>query len=1546
MKRKVALLLAVVMIVTMLPMNVFGSPIFRSGFVSTGHQVFHMEISTAEIGQQTNLTPTTGPQAAILDQLPPMGLQPFTTLVENGHNVGAVTLLMPVSLTGANLQADLGAGRDARRFIPRTGVNGVNTPATQITGTTFGLQTTAEAPTTFFVAPTAVPANAVTTWWFQDGNPVGSGIAPLGPMTIAAAGTRFSRLEFLRLPALNPLTGEIAGWYDVRFIPYWDPAAGAWSATEGWLDIRGVNVIGGSGNVDTTTVPFQNSVIRIPFLVNVTAADATITVRRSVFNDNSRSGAMLWGGPQSLLQLQDGAPIGGANITLTAPTVSQFTNVLGIDSLVLTETITDRIRNFIGTEATSLTMGQFPIHQSLSLRYAPMGQVNTPNPVFIGENDFRFVINWGTAIENLSYRGRPEIGDANNNGHFDWVLDPADPSVSIQQPLPIWQEVDNPHEIPLNPNNAALAAPFPFPNANTFQDNRAAATGQGRWQQRSTNPITGEDVWTDMVGLTFPGIVLGAWATAQSPANANTQGTWPMQTAPAVNPLVQDQDFLAPVGGNITHRRTMGNTATGGSMLWDATNLAPGTATRFVNPITGLQSPTEIVYSFSVIQNAVGPGFNTLTGTFDNTAAGNLNVANAAILPTPDQQLRHDATNHSMYAATSAGHMALGGTAVFQTAPGRINNLIWNAQIGDQDSNRAISTLLGPDPLNNNLLANELRFNSNSNHQVINPLLPLLAQNQNYTGRVWWYVNGVAVSGTGAAAGIPVSTTPITPPNNTLAPSVNTFGLAQDEWLGGFIPFVGADHDRILAARPDFRVDGHNLGWFTLRLVAPEHYRWNTVGFGGNQNLANNPANNWMDLMMTTPVGNTAFRTGARVAGTSNPIHLNSVGRAEAILGSVPTGWAADFGRDESLRMETIDGIDHHVLYLRINAGHPNFVPPGVNIAPLTPHATLNGVRAHLNQLGVINITGLQLFPTAQAPIFGEVAIDWQWGWSARTGNPWDTWFNVNHAIAPARTFPAIVVGNRDTAQVNFTRVGDPPVVQTGLLGNRITGTNANNGGNNAIDHYRGVATATVRLEESIPGIMTSNWAAPIEFTLNPELAGAGVRILGAIVNAGNNAANNNIINNWNGFLDTAAHPFAAHTAHVNVEPDRVVVNLPIASQVNLNHRTAMTVQLFLSVEADYLHKYGTDEIQVAVSGLGVAALPEASRVLTIAYASDPISVELDGDILEVYTDALFGVAQERLSDVRVTIHNPAVLLNNEEIWLYLIDSTGARTEFFLDPNRVTVDVEGDSAGLILARPRALEHPHTNFQRHGVAVTVQRQPVTGVGPFDIVFRNLYITGRLIPGRDYQVAVSGTRIAQNDQTVQVAFNSTAGIAATIPQLNVGTFTALPYARSIVVDDPASGIRDTGAPGGTQGNFLALREDMLPVDTNVGGEFQRVEEPFWLMTNPVDSRYVVSMLNPRVFADFIDGDIEFSNGVVTFSGFDANGNLVEVVLTTGSSNATVNGQTVDIATFAGASGPNGSIQTINRNDRTFVPLRFLANAFLLDIRFQEGTVFLER
>jgi len=116
------------------------------------------------------------------------------------------------------------------------------------------------------------------------------------------------------------------------------------------------------------------------------------------------------------------------------------------------------------------------------------------------------------------------------------------------------------------------------------------------------------------------------------------------------------------------------------------------------------------------------------------------------------------------------------------------------------------------------------------------------------------------------------------------------------------------------------------------------------------------------------------------------------------------------------------------------------------------------------------------------------------------------------------RVFDPIVVGNRGTAQVLVT-AGDPPTLQTGWLGDRVIGSPSapgvnrpdlagQNPGNNHVDHYRGQVTATVTIRESVPGVLTTGWSSPINFEF-----GEGVNILGAVVHAGTNTANNNIIN-------------------------------------------------------------------------------------------------------------------------------------------------------------------------------------------------------------------------------------------------------------------------------------------------------------------------------------------------------------------------------------------------------------------------------------------------
>ena len=1452
MKKKVALILAIVMILGMLPMNVFGR-VWHVATPTEGWTTVWIEIPVADLGiGRSTAYGVTG------DVLGPL-VRPL-----DAGNIGPVTRLFPVQLHGGvSTRVDGGQAIGNHRLIDNRN------------STLLGV---ADVPALFGSVFTQSP------------------LPPLGQTQNVGAGARFAHNEWLFIPEHTPLGGiSTVGGFEVRFIPMWNPATNEYSTTQGWIDLRGWS---GWNTTETPAVPAtfnsvivnNQNVIRIPLRVNITAANAAITVLRHDGGPDWTQGFPLINN-QSLLGLPEDVTLPAAQMTLTAGGVNNFSHVLGINSLILTEALNNRIRNIQAGDPNQLGMPNWPTFQAVTLRYAPDLATFTFTetlPLDAGL-EFAFIIDWrsdfvagvhtaATAALTGNLIGTPMIG----------------PTIGVNVASLL----------------AADGATAVLQEAGR-DVRRAGAYGQGMWHQRaagSNDPWELVTQWSAAHNQHLPlpatlNIAFGEWATvgvATGGALAGSFGT--SATTPAGNAVAVEQNNVQI--------------------------LSPEQVLAAVTGTGGQPSPPPLwaIASSGVIGSGVEPAHvaGLATHGYDHMLQTHL-VTNAV---TPGVLVNVTNTTGISQPAIAPGIFDR-SAGTWDVAPGRHGTIVSSAFISPAGETTGavlggipqILGAIGFDPI-------PAGFTASPIYNQILPFLGTATQPTRVgTGRVWWFVDGVNFTG---GAGIPVETAPF--PGGTVLPS------GQIEWEHNAIPWTQntRDHMRVLAGRPEFGMQGDNLGWFTLRLVAPQHYAWNIAGFGSNPFVPGNapinveglPQPNWHYLQFVSPAGNTAFRIGQRQAAYN---HLNRWG----------TG--ANDGFQAQSNWQMIDGVYQNVLYVRINAGHPG---PGVGGAQPLPAGIVsasNGVRNHTAQIGVIEMLGLQLFPNAQAPISGEVAINASWGWSARVGTtPWNTFREVHAWGTP------IVVGNRGAAELNFTADGATNM-QTGWLGDRRTGTgNAanNNPGNMNLAHYRGVVSATVTLEESQPGILTTNWAAPLEFRFNQHIDGQGIRLLGAVINAGTNAAGNDIINNFQGWLSAADQRFAAHHSHIQIDPSSVFVTLPVQSVHNINHRARLTARFYFSVEADFVNKFDTDEITVDISGIGVAALSQDARRLTIGHAVDPISVTLDGEVTEVDTDALFGVAQQRLSDVRVTVYNNNVLQNNEELWLYLTDSTSARTEFFLDPNRVraTPDPAAVAAGLVLAPVRALEHPHPNYQRHGVAVTIQRQPVSGAS-FDIVFSDLYVTGRLIPGREYMVAVSGTRIAQNDQTVRTALHFGQGLGTTIPQLNVGTFTALPYALPILREG-TGGL--TLAPGGIfGGRSLALREGMLPIDTFVSGEAETVENPFFLMENPMDSRFVVSMLNPRVFADFIGGEIDWNGAdqTVTFSGFDANGGAVEVQLTVGSTNAIVNGDTVDIANFAGASGPIGSISTINVNGRTFVPLRFLANAFLLDIRWQAGTVFLE-
>lgn len=437
-----------------------------------------------------------------------------------------------------------------------------------------------------------------------------------------------------------------------------------------------------------------------------------------------------------------------------------------------------------------------------------------------------------------------------------------------------------------------------------------------------------------------------------------------------------------------------------------------------------------------------------------------------------------------------------------------------------------------------------------------------------------------------------------------------------------------------------------------------------------------------------------------------------------------------------------------------------------------------------------------------------------------------------------------------------------------------------------------------------------------------------------------------------------------------------------------------LEVYFWLSVEAGFEAKFG-DEVVISVDGPAVQRLEEDERDVTIAFIVDPVQVELDGPTIQVETGRTHNLLQlTRIGDLVISEETHGRLRTGDEIWIYVVGTNIQRPHtlaFHTATNAVI-----DSGNLAISPARTLRSTLPGgLEVTGVSFRVERASTSG-NASTIRLTDNYLFGEILPGQDYMIVVSGPRLAANE--FQVVARGVAGVGGTAhtfrtwvswPAANwasgapinlppgmtvvpgtlvvdngfmadititgtgaagvvtrdtLGVFDSFPYAVPVVEwygYDPNLIPGPQPGPVRGLGERLVLREGMLPIIANDGSV---VYNPFLL--HNFGQGYVVSMLNPRVFADFVEGDIEWTEATQTivFSGYDSNGNNIIVSLQVGSNIANINGQNVDIATFAGNSGPANSIQTIIVADRAFVPLRFLANAFLLPIQWQDGTVIL--
>ncbi|MCL1843719.1 MAG: copper amine oxidase N-terminal domain-containing protein [Defluviitaleaceae bacterium] len=217
------------------------------------------------------------------------------------------------------------------------------------------------------------------------------------------------------------------------------------------------------------------------------------------------------------------------------------------------------------------------------------------------------------------------------------------------------------------------------------------------------------------------------------------------------------------------------------------------------------------------------------------------------------------------------------------------------------------------------------------------------------------------------------------------------------------------------------------------------------------------------------------------------------------------------------------------------------------------------------------------------------------------------------------------------------------------------------------------------------------------------------------------------------------------------------------------------------------------------------------------------------------------------------------------------------------------------------------------------------------------------------GHTYRVRPSGTihgNAASNlvieriNQVVAGPYIPVEFQAANIGQFGIngntlGVFDTLPYAVQVV---QWLGFDYEVAPQAGQPGFGAagIRVSLTP-DTSVYvpeiGYIQPVAFPV------VAPGIVSTMINPRVFADFIGVQVDWNDATRTasFSGYSWTGVYQEVTLTLDNANITVNGQSHDIATLAGQPQLAGRINPVVIAGRSYVPARVLANIFAVPIEF---------
>jgi len=768
-----------------------------------------------------------------------------------------------------------------------------------------------------------------------------------------------------------------------------------------------------------------------------------------------------------------------------------------------------------------------------------------------------------------------------------------------------------------------------------------------------------------------------------------------------------------------------------------------------------------------------------------------------------------------------------------------------------------------------------------------------------------------------------VSSTGATTYRNTLLEGDLVGGFANGISITsrGVVPLSG--RGRLQSIRLTEDRNGLLEGSRTVRLVAPRGFRWDTGAMPG--------------------------LTANRLTAVGNPVHAGTTTNAQ-----LDTPWIT-ISNPNAGSGDTFSWLnpvnDREELYFRLN------IPP-----------RQQGIAALSERLWV-DIVGLSLIALPGAPTSGDVTIDVYVGNGTEWALPGDSvpvsgdrledligLGDIRNTTEGPRIMRPLfgklveswrinnwrqynlVVANLDDVG-NITVVG-PAGEFSGISGRPTAEFNTiTSAASNANTPWMHAGNHTIRLIENHTGAM---FRAFDIYELRP--ANEGARIIDARIRVGNedNRAvevdwarpdmnNADFIAALTDFNDGSLF-FAPRTLDLDEldDPDKVL---------------SMDIGLAMSIEAGYVAAYGTNDIDIEVFRNN-----ELLGTVTVGGVIDPIVVTYN-EPAQIYRNQFDVLALTPVAAFTISEVEPDTLTSGDEIWLGI---QGVQNGRIVNIHMGTMDlflgdpiVNESESGFAIR-----EIPGSN----GLGWRVQRPSNPNSEPGSITFEEVFLAGPTVPGIEWRVVVHGPEItenhllpgqvpensagdAPNPNALWLGYvtNSANNIASPYRWLERAVFRNLPYSAVLLEVTGEAHIDDNVliGPGGIGGRQSFTVNTMVNVD---GHEIQAVAFP------TVAPGVVSSMMNPRVFANFVGATMDWNDAArtATFTGTSRQGTPVTVVLTLDSPTATVNGQTVDIAEAAMQPALRGNIRPVVIAGRQYVPARFLANAFGIPIEFTAGTV----